>query len=53
MQVAETANEAVQIAYDLGIPNDTVLLSPACASFDIFGSYEERGFNFKQAVKSL
>ena len=53
VHVAETATEAVQIAYDLGIANDTVLLSPACASFDIFGSYEERGFNFKQAVKRL
>lgn len=53
IHVAETASEAVQIAYDLGNPNDTVLLSPACASFDIFGSYEERGFKFKQAVKGL
>ena len=53
IHVAETASEAVQIAYDLGTPNDTVLLSPACASFDIFGSYEERGFKFKQAVKGL
>jgi UDP-N-acetylmuramoylalanine--D-glutamate ligase len=53
VHVAKTATEAVQIAYDLGTPNDTVLLSPACASFDIFGSYEERGFKFKQAVKEL
>ena len=53
IHVVETATEAVQIAYDLGNPNDTVLLSPACASFDIFGSYEERGFKFKQAVKGL
>lgn len=50
---AESAEEAVQIGYDLGMPNDTVLLSPACASFDLFGSYEERGNKFKQAVRNL
>ena len=53
VHMAETAEEAVQIAYDLGLPNETVLLSPACASFDIFGSYEERGNKFKNAVKGL
>jgi len=53
VHVAETADEAVKIAYDLGIPNETVLLSPACASFDIFGSYEERGNKFKKAVREL
>jgi UDP-N-acetylmuramoylalanine--D-glutamate ligase len=53
VHVAETAGEAVKIAYDLGMPNETVLLSPACASFDIFGSYEERGNKFKNAVRGL
>ena len=53
VHVAETADEAVKIAYDLGMPNETVLLSPACASFDIFGSYEERGNKFKNAVRGL
>jgi UDP-N-acetylmuramoylalanine--D-glutamate ligase len=53
VHIAETAEEAVQIAYDLGMPNETVLLSPACASFDIFGSYEERGNKFKNAVRGL
>ena len=48
-----TAQEAVQKAYDLGMPGSTVLLSPACASFDLFGSYEERGREFKAAVRSL
>jgi len=53
VHVAETADEAVKIAYDLGMPNETVLLSPACASFDIFGSYEERGNKFKNAVRGI
>jgi UDP-N-acetylmuramoylalanine--D-glutamate ligase len=51
--VASTAEEAVSLAYDLGMPNDAVLLSPACASFDLFGSYEERGNEFKKAVRGL
>ena len=50
---ASSAEEAVQIAYDLGMPNHTVLLSPACASFDLFSSYEERGHAFKAAARQL
>ena len=53
VHVTETADEAVALAYNLGMPHDTVLLSPACASFDLFGSYEERGNKFKQAVRGL
>ena len=53
VHVADSAEDAVRIGYDLGMPNDTVLLSPACASFDLFGSYEERGNKFKQAVRGL
>ena len=46
-------NEAVKMAQRLSEKGDTVLLSPACASFDLFESYEDRGRQFKQAVKNL
>ncbi|MEY5069646.1 MAG: UDP-N-acetylmuramoyl-L-alanine--D-glutamate ligase [Bacteroidota bacterium] len=48
-----TAEEAVQVAYHLAKKGDTVLLSPACASFDLFKNYEDRGQQFKKAVKEL
>jgi UDP-N-acetylmuramoylalanine--D-glutamate ligase len=48
-----SAEEAVQMAYRLGNPGDTVLLSPACASFDLFENYEDRGRKFKAAVRQL
>ena len=47
------AEEAVKVAYKLSQPGDTVLLSPACASFDLFENYEDRGRQFKSAVRSL
>jgi len=50
---AFSAKEAVSLAYHLGIKGDTVLLSPACASFDLFKNYEDRGDQFKAAVKEL
>ncbi len=45
--------DAVRTAFRFGIPGDTVLLSPACASFDLFENYEDRGKKFKNAVRDL
>lgn len=49
---AESVQEAVQHARDLSEAGDVVLLSPACASFDRFRNYEDRGNQFKDAVRS-
>lgn len=46
-------NDAVKMAQRLSEKGDTVLLSPACASFDLFENYEDRGKQFKQAVQNL
>ncbi len=49
----ENATDAVKAAYHFANKGDVVLLSPACASFDLFKNYEDRGNQFKQAVKDL
>jgi UDP-N-acetylmuramoylalanine--D-glutamate ligase len=46
-------SEAVQMSYKLAKNGDTVLLSPACASFDLFENYEDRGRQFKECVREL
>ncbi len=53
--VVETAGaeEAVKVSQKLAERGETVLLSPACASFDLFDNYEDRGRQFKKAVRSL
>lgn len=50
---ASTFEEAVEVAVSLAEPGDTVLLSPACASFDLFKSYKDRGDMFKRLVAKL
>ena len=49
----QSADQAVLTAYTIGKTGDTVLLSPACASQDLFIDYEDRGNKFKQAVRNL
>jgi UDP-N-acetylmuramoylalanine--D-glutamate ligase len=53
MVSTSSAAEAVQAAFHFANKGDVVLLSPACASFDLFKNYEDRGNQFKQAVKNL
>ena len=49
----ENLEEAVRLAYNISDENDTILLSPACASWDQFPSFEKRGNQFKEIVDSL
>ena len=49
----QSMSEAVKIAHKIAQKDDQVLLSPACASFDLFKNYEDRGDQFKEAVRNL
>ncbi|MFL0796811.1 MAG: UDP-N-acetylmuramoyl-L-alanine--D-glutamate ligase [Cellvibrionaceae bacterium] len=53
VETASTMNESVKVATGLALPGDAVVLSPACASFDMFESYEARGRAFVEAVEAL
>lgn len=52
-KTADTFEEAIDLCYKNAVPGDCVLLSPACASWDMFKSYEQRGEIFKEYVKKL
>ena len=53
MYETSSAREAVKLSYKLASKEELVLLSPACASFDLYDNYEERGLEFRKAVREL
>ena len=50
---ADSLQQAVRLGYELAQPSGVVLLAPACASFDMFRDYAERGRKFKEEVEKL
>jgi UDP-N-acetylmuramoylalanine--D-glutamate ligase len=53
IETANSMEEAVRVSYRLGDKGDVVLLSPTCASFDMFENFEQRGQSFKNQVRKL
>ena len=53
VQLADSLEEAVTISFRQAHPGETVLLSPGCASFDMFDNFEHRGQRVKEAVRAL
>jgi UDP-N-acetylmuramoylalanine--D-glutamate ligase len=53
IETASSMEEAVRASYRLGDKGDVVLLSPTCASFDMFDNFEHRGQAFKNQVRQL
>ena len=52
-EFADTLKEALEITSQHVAPEDSVLFSPACSSFDMFSSYEDRGMKFKEIVENI
>ena len=53
VKVVDNLSEATNYAYEQAVPNDVVLLSPACASWDQYKCFEDRGTEFKNIVNSF
>ena len=51
--VTDNLEEATHVAYNISLEGDTILFSPACASWDQYNNFEERGNEFKKVVRNL